>query len=79
MRHPQKVIDRAAYQIWHLIQRTGGDCTVHDMAEVTGLSRQACGSIAHNKGWSCDYRKVSRNPLETSFLDSRLTDLEQWA
>lgn len=43
--------ERIAFQIWALIQRTGGDCTTRDMAEVTGASQQQCQNIALARGW----------------------------
>ncbi|PWE26701.1 hypothetical protein C4N9_20795 [Pararhodobacter marinus] len=51
--------ERIAYQIWALIQRTGGDCTLHDMAEATGESWQTCRAISGSRGWTTHYRKIT--------------------
>ena len=47
---------RIAFQIWALIRRTGGDCTLHDMAEVTGESWQRCRAVCAGRGWAGAYR-----------------------
>ena len=63
--------ERIAFQIWWLIQKTGGDCTVHDMAELTGASTRVCQNIAHVRGWSGLYRYVSgRQEERDDFLDA---------
>jgi hypothetical protein len=61
MGHPIKSprIERIAYQIHWLIQETGGDCTLEDMAELTGESMQRCAGVARSRGWGTDYRRTS--------------------
>lgn len=52
-------IERIAYQIHWLINQTGGDCTLDDMAELTGESWQRCQGVARSRGWATDYRRTS--------------------
>lgn len=52
-------IERIALQIWHLTDATGGECTLADLADFTGVEQGACAGIANSKGWTGRYRKVA--------------------
>lgn len=52
---------RIAYQIKWLIDSTAGECTLHDMAELTGASWQACRRACGQKGWNGMYRRTMRD------------------
>lgn len=75
--------ERIAYQIHWLIKETGGDCTLEDMAELSGESWQRCRAVAADRGWSGLYRTTSA-PRDSEFssadlrvrMDRDLTDLE---
>lgn len=56
---------RIAYQIYWLLQRTGGDCTVHDMAEATGESWQRCVNVCRQRGWR--YTHISCYEVDGSY------------
>ncbi|MFV1591174.1 hypothetical protein VWZ88_01240 [Phaeobacter sp. JH20_36] len=54
-------IERIAYQIHWLIQTTGGDCTLSDLASFADASQATCRNIAQARGWSTMYRKTARS------------------
>jgi len=72
--------ERIAYQIWGLIQRTGGDCTVKDMAEVTGESWHTCRTVCKNRGWTGLFRTetcgLTQNPYQRNHLMSKADEIE---
>lgn len=77
MRSNRIVRERAAYQIWWLIKETGGDCTVYQMAEITGLSPNSCAKIVRARGWSTmtrttriDSIDVVSDPSIDEFIES---------
>lgn len=78
--------NRIAYQIWALIERTGGDCTVFDMAEATGESWQVCVNVCRRRGWSTRYRNTApgyrcdqSGKTATTQFDDALSDMERLA
>lgn len=75
--------ERVAYQIWGLLQRTGGDCTLEDMAQVTGESWQRCRAVCEAHGWGGLYRITSEERHSAwgtadlrLMMDRALSDLE---
>lgn len=67
MRNPAITRNRAAYQIWWLIKETGGDCTVQQMAELTGLNPNSCAKIARARGWSNQIRTTRADSIDARY------------
>ncbi|MDK3016525.1 hypothetical protein [Pseudodonghicola flavimaris] len=75
--------ERIAYQIHWLIKDTGGDCTLEDMAELSGESWQRCRAVAARRGLAGMYRTTSaradgdfRSADLRVRMDRELTELE---
>jgi hypothetical protein len=51
---------RVRYQIWWLIQSSAGECTLDEMAKLTGESVETCRNICRWRGWTGQYRRTAQ-------------------
>jgi hypothetical protein len=68
---------RVRYQIWCIIQLSAGECTLDEMAELTGESVETCRNICRWRGWTGQYRRTAQAYADRMDDQADIADLTE--